>query len=992
MHESGASVQAELLPVEQGEVELSVVLPCLNEAETLEICVTKALAEIQRMGIRGEVVIADNGSTDGSQAIALRLGARVVDVPEKGYGAALLGGIRAARGTYVIMADADDSYALDDLQPFVDALRAGADLVMGNRFQGGIEPGAMPALHRYLGNPVLSWMGRAFFRTPIGDFHCGMRGFSRDAILGPGPADPRDGVRQRDGRPGIAGEAADLRGSDHAAQGRAHPATAPADLARRVATPAVPAGLQPPMALPLPRVADRRGEHGRPPVACRRAASGRRPPIRRPDDALPVRGSRGGAAGRLVLRDREGLRDQRWIAPTGSADSALAGPLHPRADAGCGWRPRPSWTRDHGVADRGVGAGRLRRSRRLPVSADRDPGRHDARGRLPDHLLQLPAQLGLHRASVDGVTADTIALDSGDPGDPPGDSRPLGPAAAVRRVLPTVLLAAVWVVATIASWSVRASVPPYPIFGSDKDDEMQVLLSHSIAGGQWLGPWSDTILSKGPGYPAFLVVAHDVGLNPMMAAQAVYLAGATLLALGVVALVRSRLLAGVLYVALAMNPAMFGAPSSRVYRESLTAALAILVLGLFVLLVWLVVRPMRLRWRVLALAPLALALGLAAAWLTQTRIDTAWILVTIAPIAVASVFWSATAWRERGLRALTLAGSAAVVLVVVLAVGDRVADLNEEYYGVRVTDDYSAGPFAEMSNVWASVQVGQPRTFVPISAAQREAVYAISPDAARMRPLLDGKKEYFGRSASCEVADVCDDYAGGWMPWGMRVAAGEFTQTAVEFQDFFGRIRDDITTACADGRLTCGAKGLGPGVPPLADIDRTVARENLSLVLESGYKGFAAAGLAGALHDDRRSRAARHVAAEREGHPQPPEQPHRMDRPGDRSPDHADPGAVREGRWVVPVAGAAGAPVGAGTLRADARRAGVIGLSAFAGCAAHAALLAVWSAGTGAPTGESFYLIASISFFVTGLVVGVWCVVDGVVALGRRAVLARRAQ
>ena len=183
MQESGASVQSELHPVGQGAVELSVVLPCLNEAETLESCVSKATAEIRRMGIRGEIVIADNGSTDGSQALATQLGARVVDVPEKGYGAALLGGIRAARGTYVIMADADDSYALDDLQPFVDELRAGSDLVMGNRFLGGIEPGAMPALHRYLGNPVLSRMGRTFFRIPTGDFHCGMRGFKREAIL-----------------------------------------------------------------------------------------------------------------------------------------------------------------------------------------------------------------------------------------------------------------------------------------------------------------------------------------------------------------------------------------------------------------------------------------------------------------------------------------------------------------------------------------------------------------------------------------------------------------------------------------------------------------------------------------------------------------------------------------------------------------------------------------------------------------------------------------
>jgi glycosyltransferase involved in cell wall biosynthesis len=166
-----------------GAVELSVVLPCLNEAETLETCVRKALASIARLGISGEVIVADNGSTDGSQDIARRSGARVVDIPVRGYGAALQGGIEAARGQFVIMADADDSYDLSGLDPFVSKLREGFDLVMGNRFAGGIAPGAMPPLHRYLGNPVLTAVGRLFFRSPLRDFHCGMRGFRRDSVL-----------------------------------------------------------------------------------------------------------------------------------------------------------------------------------------------------------------------------------------------------------------------------------------------------------------------------------------------------------------------------------------------------------------------------------------------------------------------------------------------------------------------------------------------------------------------------------------------------------------------------------------------------------------------------------------------------------------------------------------------------------------------------------------------------------------------------------------
>jgi hypothetical protein len=145
--------------------------------------VRKALGFFAEHGVDGEVVIADNGSTDGSQQLARDAGARVVPVTAKGYGSALMGGIRAARGTYVAMGDADDSYDFTALLPFLEQLRDGADLVMGNRFQGGIAPGAMPALHRYLGNPVLSFVGRLFFRSKIGDFHCGLRAFRRDAIL-----------------------------------------------------------------------------------------------------------------------------------------------------------------------------------------------------------------------------------------------------------------------------------------------------------------------------------------------------------------------------------------------------------------------------------------------------------------------------------------------------------------------------------------------------------------------------------------------------------------------------------------------------------------------------------------------------------------------------------------------------------------------------------------------------------------------------------------
>ncbi|MCU0888271.1 MAG: glycosyltransferase family 2 protein [Rubritepida sp.] len=170
--------------------ELTILMPCLNEAETLALCIADAQAFLARSGIAGEVLVADNGSTDGSQAIAQSLGARVVPIPERGYGAALRGGIAAARGRFVIMGDSDHSYDFANLDAFVTALRGGADLVMGNRFQGGIEKGAMPVLHRWLGNPVLSFLGRLFFHVPVGDFHCGLRGFRREAILGLGLVTP----------------------------------------------------------------------------------------------------------------------------------------------------------------------------------------------------------------------------------------------------------------------------------------------------------------------------------------------------------------------------------------------------------------------------------------------------------------------------------------------------------------------------------------------------------------------------------------------------------------------------------------------------------------------------------------------------------------------------------------------------------------------------------------------------------------------------------
>jgi glycosyltransferase involved in cell wall biosynthesis len=170
-----------LAPGDQ-RVELSIVMPCLNEQETIAVCVLKAIASLREAGIAGEVIVADNGSTDDSVQLAKIEGARVVNIEQKGYGNALKGGILASRGQYVLMADSDDSYDFSHAPRFVEHLRAGSDLVMGNRFRGGISPQAMPFLHRYFGNPLLTAIGQLFFKSPVGDFHCGIRAIRKDSF------------------------------------------------------------------------------------------------------------------------------------------------------------------------------------------------------------------------------------------------------------------------------------------------------------------------------------------------------------------------------------------------------------------------------------------------------------------------------------------------------------------------------------------------------------------------------------------------------------------------------------------------------------------------------------------------------------------------------------------------------------------------------------------------------------------------------------------
>ena len=346
----------------ESPLELTVVMPCLNEAETLAVCIDKALAALRENHIAGEVVIADNGSTDGSQEIALAHGARVVPVPLRGYGAALNAGILAARGKYVLMGDADDSYEFAHIPRFLAELRGGADLVMGNRFRGGIGPGAMPPLHRYLGNPVLSVLGRVLFRAPIGDFHCGMRGFSKDAYERLGLRTTGMEFASEMVVKAVAARPEDRRSARPRCKkdGRSRPPHLQ-DLARRLAAPALPADVLAALAVPVPR------PH----------ADDRRP---RPDGLAAAR--RAAARPRQPRRGHAGLCRRRCAAGLPAASSSASPPRSspspkaccredPGFDAGSATsRWRPAWSsasaaalrpRHRGVQRHRLVAHRLRR-------------------------------------------------------------------------------------------------------------------------------------------------------------------------------------------------------------------------------------------------------------------------------------------------------------------------------------------------------------------------------------------------------------------------------------------------------------------------------------------------------------------------------------------------------------------------------------------------------------------------------------------------------
>lgn len=390
-------------------------------------------------------------------------------------------------------------------------------------------------------------------------------------------------------------------------------------------------------------------------------------------------------------------------------------------------------------------------------------------------------------------------------------------------------------VITAAGLGLRAAIPPIVVWNSPHDDEALMNIAASIMRGEWLGTWGiqqvpHTLLAKSPGYSIFLAATHWTGLGPQVITYGVYLVGALLLATTLHPQLGRRWFVA-FYALLALNPIVFSPLFSRVYRDQLTASLALLALGLGAHLAHQYSRegPWRPRhhWATVANAAL---LGVVIGWLSITRGDTVWVVLAAVGAFVAGMLpavrrLSRTSWIRIG-------GGAALVAVLATAAPVGVAMLNQHYYSVRLVEDYSAGTFADAVTLWASVKVEGSDDFQLVSSPQRAAVYAVSPSARLVQPLLeDQDNRWIAHNCTWQrdVATVCNDY-GAYFAWALRDAAfrAASMSTAAEFQAYFASLADEIEAACDSGELTCGRRGLSPDVPPLDRVSLRVVLANLA--------------------------------------------------------------------------------------------------------------------------------------------------------------------
>lgn len=388
-----------------------------------------------------------------------------------------------------------------------------------------------------------------------------------------------------------------------------------------------------------------------------------------------------------------------------------------------------------------------------------------------------------------------------------------------------------WLVVTgvsVGGLALRQLIVPVIRWGSSVDDEGQMRVAAALLSGQWLGEWGTQpvphiTLAKGPGFPLFLAGINHGGLSPHLAAYLLYLLGAILLMLGL------RPVIGwgwgiALYAALAFSPHVMSVAFSRPYRDQLVTALALCAFGSSVYLGPWLARPGQWSWSGrLRVAASTLVLAVALAWLAITRADTIWIQLTCLAVIANAVLPAARCLRRRGWVRIGTASALVVIMVVGLSSG--VAAINERRYGVRLTDDYSQGAFADAVRAWSSVQASGGEPFMLVTKPQRQAVYAVSPAAREVRDRLEDPKNPWA-GVGCgwrpESWPRCTEF-GAFFGWAIRNAAFESGEsTAADFQQYFARLAREIEAACAAGTLTCGSRGLSADLPPLSQISARV--------------------------------------------------------------------------------------------------------------------------------------------------------------------------
>ncbi len=759
------------------EFEVTILMPCLNEAETLAFCIAEANKALSDNHLKGEVLVADNGSTDGSQEIARSLGARVVDVVQRGYGSALRAGIQAARSNFVVMGDSDGSYDFSHINRFVEALRGGADLAMGNRFLGGIQPKAMPWKNRYIGNPVLSLLGRIFFKGKIGDFHCGLRAIRKDT--------------------------AERLGLNTTGMEFASEMVIKAQLAH-VKIVEVPTTLRPDGRSRPPHLRPWRDgwRHLRfmllfsprwlflhPGLLLMAVCSvlGLRlifGPLSMGATTLDVHTLFFCVVGFLVgfqsvsfaVLAKQYTIDRGWVRAKPSLEK---------------WLAQLSLESGVVIGSFFIIAGLCISLWSVAMWGERNFGPLDPRVVLryvlpAGGLIVLGCQIVLNFLFL-GVLSLGIDRKGGAPSASTANTYYMGLVAACAAAILSVLL---------KFWLAEAQ-PIIAVGPASIDDRLFLNLAANLLNGDWLGSYDQMTLAKGPMYSLWIAAVNWVGLPLPVAQHALYLASCLIVILALRPLIRSWMGRSVLFHLLWWNPMTFELPVlGRVLRQNIYTPLSLICFACAVACCLRV--SVRLRFRLLWGSFGGLSLGLL--WLT--REESIWILPALGALGIYYVY---VGWRGRRfwIDAAWVMGAWICTFALPLMM---IATLNYRAYGWFGTVEFRNSAFVRAYGALQRIVPDAPLPYVPITKDARIKAYAVSPAFARLKGGLEGDEGLAWATATAFLTNKSpEEYeiAGGWFMWALRNAMFEEVKprTAREAMAFWEQVADEINLACDSGQL-----------------------------------------------------------------------------------------------------------------------------------------------------------------------------------------------